>query len=228
MAEDSKALIMSAALRAYAERQTLQKAVATPTANDDAEAAYRGPAGSTNTYEAPPLVGKMVIINGLLARPELNGLVGDCQSFDAGRGRYCVVVKGETMALKPSNLELQKSNSADATAFGPSSRIRIKGLVAKPELNECGGTVVEWNSEKERYVIQLDGSLKTMLLRAQNLERDRRERWEPEMPTPQNLAHIQEETDRYIREQAANSNPFASMDPTGELFKKKSSEPSGS
>ena len=176
----------------------------------------------TNTYEAPPLVGKMVTINGLLARPDLNGLVGDCQSFDAERGRYCVLVKGETMALKPSNLELKKSNSADATAFGPSSRIRIKGLVAKPELNECGGTVVEWNPEKERYVIQLDGSLKTMLLRAQNLERDRRERWEPEMPTPQNLAHIQEETDRYIREQAANSNPFASMDPTGELFKKSS------
>jgi hypothetical protein len=35
------------------------------------------------------------------------------------------------------------------------------------------------------------------------------------MPTPQNLMHIQHETDRYIREQAANANPFGSMDPTG-------------
>jgi hypothetical protein len=35
------------------------------------------------------------------------------------------------------------------------------------------------------------------------------------MPTPQNLMHIQQETDRYIREQAANANPFGSMDPTG-------------
>ena len=78
-------------------------------------------------------------------------------------------------------------------------------------LNGCGATVVEWNDEKERFVIELDGSLQRMLLRAANLERDRRERWAPEMHTAANLAHINAEQERYIAEQAANANPFAQM-----------------
>ena len=135
-----------------------------------------GASSEGGDIEAPPLIGKKVVVSGLLARPELNNLVGEATGFDATKGRYTVLVNAEVLSLKPANLTAQKCNDGDATAFAPWTRIRIKGLVAKPELNECGGSVVEWNPEKERYIVQLDGSLKTMLLRAQNLERDRRER----------------------------------------------------
>ena len=71
--------------------------------------------------------------------------------------------------------------------------------------------MIEWNEAKERFVIELDGSLQKMLLRAANLERDRRERWAPEMHTAANLAHIEGEKERYMAEQAKNANPFSQM-----------------
>lgn len=45
------------------------------------------------------------------------------------------------------------------------------------------------------------------------------------MHTVANLAHIQAETERYYAEQAKNANPFAAMDPTGEIFKNGNNEP---
>ena len=78
------------------------------------------------------------------------------------------------------------------------------------QMNGFGGTVVEWNDAKERFVVEIDGSMKHMLLRASNLERDRRERWAPEMHTAANLAHIQAEQERYLNEQA-QENPFTQM-----------------
>ena len=45
------------------------------------------------------------------------------------------------------------------------------------------------------------------VLKAANLERDRRERWAPEMHTAANLAHINAEMDRYVAEQAKSANP---------------------
>ena len=216
---------MSAALRAYADRQA---AATAKTAGADSDVAADASAmdssaagGSDDTALAAPLVGKAVVLSGLLSRPDLNGKVGDALDFDISTGRYTVTVNGESLALRSSNLTVQRSAAGDSTAFAGGTRIRIKGLSAKPELNECGGKVLEWNAEKERFVVELDGSLRTILLRAQNLERDRRERWEPEMHTTENLAHIQQEMHRYIAEQNANANPFASMDPTGELFKNK-------
>ena len=207
---------MSAALRAYAERQAVKQAEAAAAATVDDE----NPTHASSSLDAP-LVGKKVTITGLLARPDLNGCTGRADSFDASNGRYAVSLPtGESVALRSANLSAVSDTSSDATAFAPQTRIRIKGLTSKPELNECGGKVLGWNAEKARFVIELDGSLKTMLVRASNLERDRREAWEPEMHTPSNMAHIKREVDRYMAEQAANMNPFGSMDPTGELFKK--------
>ena len=214
---------MSAALRAYADRQ----AAATPqaAAAESATGVQSREAGdSDDTALAAPLIGKTVVLSGLLVRPDLNGKVGEALEFDTSTSRYTVIVNGETLALKSSNLAGQRDAAGDSTAFAGGTRIRIKGLSGKPELNECGGKVLEWNAEKERFVVELDGSLRTILLRAQNLEHDRRERWEPEMHTSENLAHIQQEMHRYIAEQNANANPFASMDPTGELFKNKHQE----
>ena len=201
------------ALQAYADRAAGEPAAA-PSFGGDA----------TSSLTAP-LVGKKVVISGLLARPDLNGKRGLAASFNAATGRYTVELEGTAaegvLALKSSNLSAAAAaaSSSDATLFGAGARVRLKSLASSPELNECGATIVEWNSEKERYVIELDGSLKRMLLRASNLERDRRERWVPDMPNAANLAHIQRERDRYVEEQAAqNANPFAAMDPTGEMF----------
>ena len=132
---------MSAALRAYAERQA--QAEARPDgSNDDAN-------GSSASEADAPLVGKRVLISGLLARPDLNGSVGEAVSFSAGNGRYTVNVNGEQIALRSANLAEKRSNASDATIFQPETRVRIHGLQAKPELNECGATVVEWNGEKD-------------------------------------------------------------------------------
>lgn len=183
---------MSAALRAYAQRMA--------SGND------------SDTDMNAPLVGKRVLITGLLARPELNGLVGEPLSYSCERGRYSVRVDGEIVAMRSENLRLQPRNSeADATAFGAGVKVLLKGLSAKPELNGHGGTVVQWNEEKGRYVVQMDGSLEKVLLRASNLERSTREAWAPAMHDPATTAHIREEYERYAQEHMKSANPFAQM-----------------
>ena len=150
---------MSAGLRAYAEREASQR-------DETNEVTGAG------SEVAAPLANKRVLISRLLARPDLNGLIGEAGEFNAASGRYTVVVNGESVALKAANLQIKRRDEAD---FDPATKVRIKGLTAKPELNGCGGTVLSWNEEKERYAVQMDGSLKEMLLRAANLERDKRE-----------------------------------------------------
>lgn len=197
---------MSAALRAYAAREGTTRSEQRAASSGDGEAG-----ASTAADDDAPLVGKRVTLTGLLARPDLNGQTGEAISFSSASGRYTVGVGDEQIALRATNLAVARSDSRDADAFAPQSRVRIKALVAKPELNGCGGTVIEWNEDKERFVVELDGSLQKMLLRAANLERDRRERWAPEMHTAANLAHIASEMDRKMAEQAQNASPFAQM-----------------
>jgi len=192
---------MSAALRAYADRG--------PTA--EAEGGSTSTAAVALDEDTGPLCGKRVTIGGLLARPDLNGLVGSAIAFAAATGRYTVQINDEELALKPTNLQEVKRNDADATAFSSGTKVRIKGLAAKPELNGCGATVLEWNSEKERYAVKLDGSLKDMLLRTTNLERDKREAWTPAMHDPATTKHIAAEMERVVAENMKNANPFAAM-----------------
>ena len=52
-----------------------------------------------------PLVGKQVLVYGLVAKPELNNRTGTAASWDSERGRYAVRLQdGSTVALKPANL----------------------------------------------------------------------------------------------------------------------------
>ena len=63
--------------------------------------------GSYAKTNAPPLLGRSVVIGGLLARPELNGTRGVAASHNAETGRYNVSLpKGEVIALKPANLSV--------------------------------------------------------------------------------------------------------------------------
>jgi hypothetical protein len=56
-----------------------------------------------------PLVGQAVTIQGLKAKPELNGATGSCTNFNATSGRYSVSVDGgipqRSLNVKPSNLK---------------------------------------------------------------------------------------------------------------------------
>ena len=196
---------MSAALRAYAAREAMQRNIdETKVAPQDFFQA------SKSAEDQAPFVGKRVLISGLMARTDLNGKTGECISFSSIQGRYTVNIDGTDIALKAANLQIIVANAGDEDAFSAGSRVKIKNLSAKPELNGSGASVVEWNAEKGRFVIEIDGSMQRMLLRAANLERDRRERWSPEMHTVANMQHINAEQEAYIRAQASK-NPFSEM-----------------
>ena len=50
-----------------------------------------------------PPPGALVELQGLLARPELNGLQGPVKGLHSGTGRSVVVVSGESIRAKPEN-----------------------------------------------------------------------------------------------------------------------------
>ena len=70
-----------------------------PRARSAARVAPNRPSPSTK-WEA----GHSVLIKELVARPDLNGLIGSVVDYNEERGRYNVTVSGETIALKPANL----------------------------------------------------------------------------------------------------------------------------
>ena len=53
-----------------------------------------------------PLLGRRVVINGLVAKPELNGRAGTAVSFDDDKGRYLVELDdtSSSLMIKPCNL----------------------------------------------------------------------------------------------------------------------------
>ena len=66
--------------------------------------------GGSAKEKAGSLVDCVVVIDGLSAKPELNGTTGTAVSFDEGKGRYNVKLDkgGSTLALKPQNLTAKK------------------------------------------------------------------------------------------------------------------------
>ena len=57
-----------------------------------------------------PLVGQRVAIEGISAKPELNGQKGVAIGFDDGKGRYNVKLdSGAVVAIKPNNLQADRS-----------------------------------------------------------------------------------------------------------------------
>ena len=65
-----------------------------------------------------PLEGKPVRISGLVARPELNGLIATAGDFDESKARYAVRLSdGTRLAIKPANLA--EVSAAEAQAAAP-------------------------------------------------------------------------------------------------------------
>jgi len=59
-----------------------------------------------NRKQETPLLGRRVVINGLVAKPELNGRTGTVVRFDDDKGRYSVELDGTSSSfmIKPLNL----------------------------------------------------------------------------------------------------------------------------
>ena len=60
-----------------------------------------------NKKQETPLLGRRVVINGLVAKPELNGRTGTAWSFDDDKGRYSVELDdtSSSLMIKPCNLQ---------------------------------------------------------------------------------------------------------------------------
>jgi len=59
-----------------------------------------------NRKQETALLGRRVVINGLVAKPELNGRTGTAVSFDDDKGRYSVELDdtSSSLMIKPCNL----------------------------------------------------------------------------------------------------------------------------
>ena len=86
-----------------------------------------GAAAGAGGGAAAPLIGRRVRVEGLAARPELNGRCGEATAYDATRERYCVAVEGEPspVLLRPDNLTAI-GHAAAAAATTP--LLRTTGL----------------------------------------------------------------------------------------------------
>ena len=98
----------------------------------------------------PSLVGRSVIIEGLLARPALNGSRGVCTSYNSETGRYNVQLpKGEVIALRPLNLagatDAPATISTGGTDGKDSAMGGTRGLAA--EIDKDG-----WDRQKKTSI----------------------------------------------------------------------------
>ena len=98
-----------------------------------------------------------MVVSGLVTRPELNSQIGEALSFDEEKGRYTVQIGREQIALRTANL-LQAPFRAGGAAslassnvqLAPHSKVRVRLLSGRADLNGLSGTVLCWNEEKQR------------------------------------------------------------------------------
>ena len=124
--------------------------------------------------EAPTCnVGDVVVINGLVSKPELNGcqarvIAGDGapQGFDAARGRHHIELlkDGTRLTVKPSNMQL----ATPPGQFSAGDVVVIEGLQSKPELNGCKARVGTFDVATGRHHVALEDG-KSLALKPANL-----------------------------------------------------------
>ena len=112
--------------------------------------------------------GTRVKLQGIKARPELNGRMGKVGAFHAGTSRYQVVLEeedgsaGEELALKPSALESVEAvdiTEEISTELPLKSGLRIKlcNIRARPEMNGRFGFLEEYLEDSARWKVKVDG-----------------------------------------------------------------------
>lgn len=114
------------------------------------------PAAPPRFDAIPP--GTVVSLKGLVNASDRNGDRGVVKQYIPSSGRYVVELEDseETMSVKPSNL-LQHVH------------VRIHDIQSQPELNGKTGTIITWNSHKERYAIYVMDLKKVVSLKPGNV-----------------------------------------------------------
>ena len=116
----------------------------------------RRPAAPPRYDAIPP--GTVVSLKGLVNASDRNGDRGVVKQYIPSSGRYVVELEDseDTMSVKPSNL-LQHVH------------VRIHDIQSQPELNGKTGTIITWNSHKERYAIYVMDLKKVVSLKPGNV-----------------------------------------------------------
>eukprot|EP00466_Bigelowiella_natans_P006442 jgi/Bigna1/135148/aug1.28_g9856 len=85
---------------------------------------------------------------GLQSRPELNGQTVRLVNFDQANGKYQGFLDGSDgpQLIRPQNVILP-----------PHTRVRIAGLVNRPEFNGEVATILSYSKAEMKYSIQLGG-----------------------------------------------------------------------
>lgn len=105
------------------------------------------------------LIGQKVLVTGLVTRPDLNYQVGQASSFDEEKGRYTVEMAGEQVSLRPANLQKAPFRAGGEASLAdsklhlePHSKVRMRELSGRVDLNGLGGTILCWDEVKQRCV----------------------------------------------------------------------------
>jgi len=101
--------------------------------------------------------GCKVIIEGLVSRNELNGLIGLVLDYNKIKDRYMVKIEGTIM------LWLKRANIIEMV-----KKIKITGIKSSPELNNKTGDIIGWEKASERFIIKLFIG-KTILVKRENI-----------------------------------------------------------
>ena len=88
-------------------------------------------ASSSPNPSAVGLVGKQVLVHGLVAKPELNSRTGTANAWDSERGRYSVRLQdGSFLSLKPANLKQLDTALVRPTTADEEERMLQEALAA--------------------------------------------------------------------------------------------------
>lgn len=98
---------------------------------------------------------------GLIAKPELNGMAAHVVGYDAAKDRYRVRLYGSgtterPLGIKPANIILD-----------PGTAVVVEGLSGSPEWNGKLGVIKDFDEEKRRYQLQMEGRTKPLGVRAE-------------------------------------------------------------
>ena len=136
-------------------------------AAEETDTAAAAAADSANPASTPPprpapglKAGTRVELQGLKAKPELNGQKAAVKSFDASSGRYKVKLEDGRgpFSLKAQNLRPLPKPPAPPPPpkLEPGARVWVRGLTAKPELNGQRGVVEKYNAGSGRWTVALE------------------------------------------------------------------------
>jgi hypothetical protein len=94
-------------------KEKFEAAFAERAASENAKLEAAFPHSATAAGFEPLVDGTVVMIFGLLSRPDLNGREGIVDGYKADGWRYTIDVKGEIVALQPKNVKLKENFRRD-------------------------------------------------------------------------------------------------------------------